>query len=90
VNYAKVDAALAGALESTSDYEARTLPVFIHVDASAADRQILADLGVTGADAGQETVAATALSPQNVAQLSQQSWVRQLRLSRSLHLLEDQ
>ena len=81
VNYDKVDAALAGALEDTSDCEARTLLVFVHLGASAPSRRTLAGLGITGATGRKEGIATSTLSPREVAELSQRAWVRQLRLS---------
>ena len=88
VNYEKIDAALAGALEEASEARARSLTVFIHVDPAAADREVLARLGVSGGS-GEGGVLTSDLSPQDVAELSRQDWVHQLRLSGRLRLLQE-
>ena len=89
VNYEKVDAALAGALQEASGGRARSLTVFIHVDPAAADRGMLARLGVSGGSSGEGGVLTSDLSPQDVAELSRQDWVHQLRLSGRLRLLQE-
>ena len=90
MDYAKIDAALAGALEEAADPEARVLPVFVHLrsDASAADRAALAALGPAAGTADDDVLTAV-LSPLEVSELSDQAGVRQLRLSGRLRLLPD-
>jgi len=87
MDYKKMDAALAAALEEIQDPEAPTLSVFIHTsyvpeDAEAA---FLEDLGVRGVTGGRQVFTAT-LSPRAVAELSEQPWLRYMKLSRKLHL----
>ncbi len=88
MNYQKVDAALAGALEDVHDPEERVLTVFIHTvyPPDAAEAAFLSTLGVSGVSGGGQIFTAT-LSQRAVAELSDQSWVRYLALSRKLRLL---
>ena len=81
-DWRKLDAALAGAMGA-----GRPLGVFIHVDRDAADR--LAEWGV---DPGslEGGIATATLPPDQIAALSEQGFVRQIRLSSPLHLLDDQ
>ena len=95
MDWSKVDAALAGALSATPDHgwrrfedatgAERRLPVFVHVDADAADAVLLAELQVAGPPGG--GVRTATLSPADVARLTDQPWVTQVRLSGPLRLL---
>lgn len=83
MNWTKLDAALAGALEQTDqNRDARRLPVFVQLDAEASppDRETLFELGVCGAD-GQSGTGTANLSHREVEALSEQPWVRRLVLS---------
>ena len=90
MDYTKIDAALAGALEEARDPEARVLPVFVHLrsDASAVDRAALTGLG-PAAGPTDEDVRTAVLSPREVSELSEQAEVLQLRLSGRLRLLPE-
>jgi hypothetical protein len=85
-NYRKLDAALAGALARALE-AGRPLNVFVHVDPDSADA-----LGELGVDLGnvQEGIATATLPAEQIASLSEQPWVRQIRLSSPLRLLDDQ
>lgn len=87
MDFSKLDAALAGALEppprQSPDPE---LLVFVHVQPDEVDRRELARLGVR-ADSMVGSVATATLSPEQIDELSEQPWVRQIRLSQSLKLL---
>ncbi|QIR39467.1 hypothetical protein HCG51_24020 [Tolypothrix sp. PCC 7910] len=88
MNYQKLDAALATALNDVSDPETPSLTVFIHTkpildsDATA----VLENLNVAGVIPGKDTFTAT-LSANAIAQLSEQPWVQYLKLSQKLHLV---
>ena len=89
MNQSKIDAALAAALERAGPDQSN-FPVFIqlHGDGTQGDEPMLARVGAGGA--GQSGPVRTAvLSGQQVAELSEQPWVRQLRLSRPLRLLDE-
>jgi hypothetical protein len=85
-DHAKLDAALASALEDVPDSEARVLPVFVEMAGELPEdgRAMLSELGV-GEPTG--SVATASLSARQVADLSDQPWVRYLRLSGRLRLL---
>ena len=85
-DHAKLDAALASALEDVPDPEARVLPVFLEMAGELPEdgRSMLSELGV-GEPTG--NVATASLSARQVADLSDQPWVRYLRLSGRLRLL---
>jgi hypothetical protein len=91
VNYGKVDSALAAALDTVGDRAVRQLPVFVHLRASPTPRErgVLSRLGVAAGPATRQIFTAT-LSAQQVEELSDQEWVRQLRLSQPLDLLGGQ
>ncbi len=86
-DHAKLDAALAAALEDQPAPDARVLSVFVELTGELPDfaRSMVADLGL-GEPVG--NVLTAALSPREVADLSDQSWVRYLRLSGRLRLLD--
>lgn len=86
VNYRKVDAALASALRKPP----ARLPVFVHLDpdASEAEHASLASLGLP-AGSLQGAIATASLSPAQVRKLSDQPFVRQIRLSSPMNLLGD-
>ncbi len=91
MDYQKMDAALAAALDDVRDPEERVLSVFIHtahapVDAEAA---FLEDLGVGGVT-GERRVFTATLSARAVAELSDQPWLRYMKLSRRLRILGDE
>lgn len=82
MDWGKVDAQLASALAGVADDE--PLPVFVQVDRSRADADVLAQLGL-GTDDGD--VGTTSLSAAQVADLTDQAWVERVQLSGRLRLL---
>jgi hypothetical protein len=89
VDYQKVDAALAAAVEEAPDPNERSLAVFIHADRALGveERSVMERLGVSGGQAGARVVTAT-LSARAVEELTEQSWVRYVRLSQRMRPLE--
>lgn len=85
-DWPKLDAALAGALGSASGAD-RPLTVFVHVDPEGASG--LAAFGVDP-DSVQGGIATTTLGAAEIGALSEQPFVRQIRLSSPLRLLDDQ
>lgn len=83
-DWRKLDAALASALGTAGD---RPLSVFIHYDPEAADQ--LSALGF-GGGGGVGGIVTETLAPEQIAALSEQPFVRQIRLSTPLRLLDDQ
>ena len=81
MDWGKVDAALASALAGADDED--ELPVFVHLDATRADAATLDRLGLEGA------VSTASLRPAEVAALTHEACVRQIRLARRLRLLDD-
>ena len=93
MDYRKIDAALAAALDGPTDIAPRRGPasllsVFVHVDPAAAIRR-RAELARLGVRAGSLLggVGTASLSPEQVRELSEQPWVRQIRLSQPLDTL---
>jgi hypothetical protein len=96
MDYRKIDAALAAALEDEERPAtvrqqpggAPKLPVFVHVDPAAAVRR-RAELARLGVRAGSVLggIGTASLSPEQVRELSEQPWVRQIRLSQPLDSL---
>ena len=88
MDYQKMDAALAAALAEVRDPEERALSVFIHTAHAPQDAEadFLEDLGVGGVTGGRQVFTAT-LSPRAVEELSDQPWLRYMKLSRRLRIL---
>ncbi|MBG1271025.1 hypothetical protein [Nostoc sp. WHI] len=88
MNYQKLDAALATALNDVKDPEESSLGVFIHTEPvlDSAAIAVLESLGVSGVTSGRDIFTAT-LSPNAISQLSEQSWVKYLKRSQQLHLV---
>ncbi len=89
MDYKKIDAGLAAALKDVKDQEERVLVVFIHTECApgAAEVVFLENSGVRVAG-GEKQVFTATLSARAVAELTDQPWVRYLRLSRKLRLLK--
>lgn len=89
MDYRKIDAALAAALDEVRDPEERSLAVFIHTmhTPGRPEAAFLEGLGVRGIGGTRQVFTAT-LSPRAIAELSEQPWLRYLRLSRRLRLLD--
>ncbi|MBH8566270.1 hypothetical protein I8748_29630 [Nostoc sp. CENA67] len=88
MNYQKLDAALAMALNDLTDSQEPSLAVFIHTEPvlDAAAIAILENSGISGVTSGKDIFTAT-LSPNAISQLSEQAWVKYLKLSQKLHLV---
>ncbi|MBD0389652.1 MAG: hypothetical protein ICV54_24910 [Nostoc sp. C3-bin3] len=88
MNYQKLDAALATALNDVQNLENSNLGVFIHTEPilDSAATAVLERLGVSGVTSGQDIFTAT-LSPNAISQLSEQPWVKYLKRSQQLGLV---
>ncbi|MEH2439675.1 hypothetical protein [Nostoc sp.] len=88
MNYQKLDAALATALSDIQNSEESSLGVFIHTEPilNSAATAVLESLGVSGITSGKDIFTAT-LSPNAISQLSEQSWVKYLKRSQQLGLV---
>jgi hypothetical protein len=89
-DYKKLDAALATALESAQDPEAPLFSVFIHTEPTFNKDKIafLEKLGVK-VGSGEQLIFTGTFSARIIGELSEQPWVRYLKLSRKLRLLND-
>jgi len=83
MDWSKVDAGLAAAL--ADDPPAPPMAVFLHLTEPVEPERI-EELGVDAA--GEGLVRTATVSPEDVDRLSEQAWVSQLRLSRSLGPLD--
>ena len=91
MDYNKLDADLHAELSGVAAASyAATLPIFIKTDhpPDADQQSFLKQLGVSGEMSGKDLFTAT-LSPEAIAELSHQPWVRYLKLSRKLKPLSD-
>jgi len=88
MNYQKLDAAIATALNDVQDAETPSLAVFMHTEPvlDAIATPVLENLGVSGVTPGKDVFTAT-LSANAIAQLSEEPWVQYLKLSQKLHLV---
>lgn len=89
MDYRKIDAALAIALEDIKDPEEPTLVVFVYIEKvpSSDESAFLGKMGVGGETGGKQIFTAT-LSARAVTELSEQPWIRYLKLSKKLSLLQ--
>lgn len=87
MEYAKLDAALAAAVDRTADTSARDLVVFVSIGSSPDEDglRLLRRLGAAQVPAPPSLVSVTA-SADDVRRLSAAPWVRALRLSRHRRL----
>lgn len=85
MNYQKLDAALAMALNRVQDPDEPRFMVFIHTEPAPdeAAAAFLERLGVSGVTRERDVFSAK-LSANAIAQLSEQSWVQYIRLSQQL------
>jgi hypothetical protein len=90
MDYRKLDAALAAALDEVENPEEPALAVFIHTahTLSTTEAKFLEGLGVSGIGRKRQVFTAT-LSPRAIGELSEQPWLRYMKLSRRLRLLGD-
>ncbi|MBN3881328.1 MULTISPECIES: hypothetical protein [unclassified Nostoc] len=88
MNYQKLDAALATALNDVQNLEEPSLAVFIHTESvlDSAATAILESFGVSGVSSGKDIFTAT-LSPNAISQLSEEPWVKYLKRSQQLRLV---
>lgn len=88
MNYQKLDAALATALNDVQDLEEASLAVFIHTEPvlDSAATAVLESFGVSGVISGTDIFTAV-LSANAISQLSEQPWVISLKRSQQLRLV---
>ncbi|MGB6300003.1 MAG: hypothetical protein WBF90_28045 [Rivularia sp. (in: cyanobacteria)] len=88
MNFSKLDTALILALKKNKDQSIPCLVVFIHTESPIDSKAtaMLESLGVSGIAVGKDVYTAT-LSLNAVSQLSEQPWVKYLKLSKELRLL---
>jgi hypothetical protein len=88
MNYQKLDPALAMALNNVQAPEAQSLEVFIDTESilEPTATTVLESFGINDASSGKDTFTAR-LSPAAISQLSEQPWVKYLKLSQSLRLV---
>ncbi|MBD2560830.1 MULTISPECIES: hypothetical protein [Nostoc] len=88
MNYQKLDAALATALNDVQNLEKPSLAVFIHTEPilDSTATTVLKSLGVNDVTSGKDIFTAT-LSPNAISQLSEQPWVKYLKRSQQLRLV---
>ncbi|MEH1967586.1 hypothetical protein [Nostoc sp.] len=88
MNYQKLDAAIATELNDVQDPQETSLGVFIHTEPilDSAATAVLESLGVSGVTTGKDIFTAT-LSPNAISQLSEQPWVKYLKRSQQLRLV---
>jgi protein tyrosine phosphatase len=87
MNYQKLDAALAMAVNQVEDPQEANLVIFIHtqqpLDENASS--FLQRLGINNITANTNVFTVT-VSLNTISELSQQSWIQYLKLSQKLHL----
>ena len=90
MDYFKIDAKLAAALMDSENQEEQALTVFIYITQAPSSTEIafLKELGVDGVPRGRKVFTAT-LTPNGVARLSEQAWVKYLGLSKQLRMLNE-
>ena len=91
VDFSKLDADLSAELDQTpANPDEPAFLVFVQTDRplSQAEAAVLSRVGVAGNFVGRDLFTAT-LSPRAVDELSNQPWVRYLKLSRRLRPLDD-
>ena len=87
MNYQKLDAAIAVALQDIPDSAAGYLVVFIHTEPALDNKaaSFLERLGVREVTSERQMFTAT-LSASEIKELSEQSWVKYIRLAQKLRL----
>jgi len=90
MNYQKLDAALAMALNNAQASEVQSLEVFIHTQSilEPTATTVLENLGIHDLSSGKDMFTAR-LSPTVISQLSEQPWVKYLKLSQNLRLVNN-
>ncbi len=89
MDYKKFDAALAMAIDEVDSSEEPTLLVFIHTNQQLDARAVafLESLGIKDVASDKDIYTATVSSSQ-VSELSNQSWVKSIKLSQKLRLMK--
>jgi hypothetical protein len=89
MNYQKLDAALAMALNDVPNQQEASLVVFIHTEPTPDDeaQALLQRMGVSNTTNGSDVFTAT-LSPSTISQLSEQPWVEYIKLSQKLRFVK--
>ncbi|WGV24504.1 hypothetical protein [Halotia branconii] len=91
MNYQKLDAALAMALNNNAQtQQTQGLDVFINTESvlEPAATTVLENLGINDVNSGKDMFTAK-LSPTAISQLSEQPWVKYLKLSQNLRLVSN-
>ncbi|MEJ6484181.1 hypothetical protein N0Y54_23180 [Nostoc punctiforme UO1] len=88
MDFQKLDAALATALNDVQNPEEPSLEVFIHTEPilDSAATAVLENLGISGVTSGRDIFTAT-LSLNAISQLSEEPWVKYLKRSQQLRLV---
>jgi hypothetical protein len=88
MNYRKIDTALAMALNEITNQNDISLVVFVHTESVLDSNAIemLESFGICGVSEGKEIHTAS-LSTNAVSQLSEQNWVKYLKFSQQLGLV---
>ncbi|AFZ03510.1 hypothetical protein [Calothrix sp. PCC 6303] len=87
MNYQKLDAALAMAVNQVEDPQEANLVIFLHTQQPLDENAIafLQKLGINNITANTNVFTVT-VSLDTISELSQQSWIQYLKLSQKLHL----
>ncbi len=90
MNYQKLDAALAMVLNNAQTQQAQGLEVFIHTESALEPTAttVLENLGINDVSSDKDIFTAR-LSPTAISQLSEQPWVKSLKLSQNLRLISN-
>ncbi|MDY7014972.1 MAG: hypothetical protein SVX43_15535 [Cyanobacteriota bacterium] len=90
MNYQKLDAALSLELERVENPEEAHFVVFIHIQSISTD-EAMTNLECLGAQnlSGTRSIITATLSARAVSEVSQQSWVKYLRLSQVLSPIQN-
>ncbi|MBC1220090.1 hypothetical protein GNF10_33855 [Nostoc sp. UCD121] len=88
MDFQKLDAALATAFNDVQNPEEPSLEVFIHTEPilDSAATAVLENLGISGVISGRDIFTAT-LSLNTISQLSEEPWVKYLKRSQQLRLV---
>ncbi|QLE48692.1 hypothetical protein FD724_11575 [Nostoc sp. C057] len=88
MDFQKLDAALATALNDVQNPEEPSLEVFIHTEPilDSAATAVLKNLGISGVISGRDIFTAR-LSLNALSQLSEEPWVKYLKRSQQLRLV---
>jgi hypothetical protein len=91
MNYKKLDAGLAMAVNQVENSQLPSLVVFIRTNQPLDDSALafLESLGIKGVTQAKEVFTAT-VSISAISQLSEQSWVQSLQLSQKLRFVNQQ